>query len=194
GAWTRHLGTDGGRTLHWEGKLGLVFGSTPAIDAYHAVIGSLGDRWLLSRMAPVAGKKQFGRALKHGGATVAQMRRDLAESVVARSAGRRAEPRAVTEDEADRIGDAISLAVRLRGAIERDRRTREIEAIYGAEGTARIGLSLVALLNGLDVLGVERETALAVVLSVALDSVPPIRRRAYETVCKFDDPEQYPDG
>jgi hypothetical protein len=194
GAWTRHLGTDGGRTLHWQGKLGLVFGSTPAIDAYHAVIGSLGDRWLLSRMAPVTGKQQFRQALKHGGGTVAQMRKELAEGVAALFAGRRAEPQSVSDQEANRIGDAISLAVRLRGAIERDRRTREIEAIYGAEGTARIGLSLVQLLHGLDVLGVPRETAMGVVLSVALDSVPPIRRRAYEAVCKYDDPEKYKDG
>ena len=33
---------------------------------------------------------------------------------------------------------------------------------------------------GLDTLGVERATALEVVKSVALDSVPPNRRRAYE--------------
>jgi predicted ArsR family transcriptional regulator len=35
-------------------------------------------------------------------------------------------------------------------------------------------------LAGLDTLGVERATALEVVKSVALDSVPPNRRRAYE--------------
>ena len=29
GSWTRHLGTDGGRTLSWEGKVGLIFGATP---------------------------------------------------------------------------------------------------------------------------------------------------------------------
>ena len=48
-------------------------------------------------------------------------------------------------------------------------RTREVEAIYGAEGTARIGLALERLLAGLDTLGVERERAMQVVLSVALD-------------------------
>jgi hypothetical protein len=194
GSWTRHLGTDGGRTLHWQGKLGLVFGSTPAIDAFHAVIGSLGDRWLLSRMAPVTGKAQFIQARKHSGATVAQMRKELAEAVAALFAGRKAEPQKLTDDEADRIGDAISLAVRLRGTVERDRRTRDLEMVLGAEGTARIGLSLEQLLYGLDVLGVDRDTAMDVVLSVALDSVPPIRRRAYEAVCKYDDPTKYPDG
>src|SRR5262249_16307967 len=55
-----------------------------------------------------------------------------------------------------------------------------IEAILGAEGTARIGLALERLLAGLDTLGVERETALGVVEAVAMDSVPPLRRRAYE--------------
>jgi len=194
GKWDRDLGTDGGKNLHWEGKLGLVFGATPIIDVYHAVIGSLGDRWLTTRMTPVAGKRQFTAALKHGGAKVAQMRKELAESVAALFAGRRAEPRPLTDEEINCIGDAIALAVRLRGAIERDRRSREIEAILGAEGTARIGLSLAALLNGLDVLGVERETAMNVVLSVAHDSVPPIRRAAYEAVCKYDDLTKYPDG
>src|SRR5207342_2151734 len=32
GAWTRHLGSDGGRTLAWKGKVGLVFGATGVID------------------------------------------------------------------------------------------------------------------------------------------------------------------
>jgi len=72
------------------------------------------------------------------------------------------------------------LAVRLRGAVERDRNRREIEAVYGAEGTARIGLALDRLLAGLDTLGVERGLALSVVRAVGLDSVPPTRRRAYE--------------
>jgi CRP-like cAMP-binding protein len=72
------------------------------------------------------------------------------------------------------------LAVRFRGAVERDRHSRELEAVYGAEGTARIGLALERLLAGLDALGVERATALAVVETVAMDSMPPLRRRAYE--------------
>ena len=61
--------------------------------------------------------------------------------------------------------------------------SREIEAVYGAEGTARIGLALERLLAGLDTLGIERGLALSVVKAVALDSVPPARRRAYEHLC-----------
>jgi hypothetical protein len=179
GAWTRHLGSDGGRTLSWQGKVGLLFGATGVYDSHYSVVGALGDRFLLSRLAPV-GRGQFGRALKHGGAGTIQMRKELAESVVRLFAGRREEPRPIAEDEIELIDSIIMLAVRLRGAIERDRQKREIEAVYGAEGTARIGLTLERLLAGLDTLGVERNLALGVVKAVAMDSVPPARRRAYE--------------
>jgi hypothetical protein len=179
GHWTRHVGSDGGRTLSWKGKVGLLFGATGVYDSHYSVIGTLGDRFLLSRLAP-AGRGQFDRALKHGGAGTAQMRKELAEAVVRLFAGRQPEPRQIADDEIRFIDSVILLAVRLRGAIERDRQKREIEAVYGAEGTARIGLALERLLAGLDTLGIERELALNVVKAVAMDSVPPTRRRAYE--------------
>jgi hypothetical protein len=180
GAWTRHLGIDGGKTLAWKGKLGLIFGVTPVIDAFHGVIGSLGDRWLLTRMAPV--KDQFKKALAHRGADTKVMRDELADAVAQLFVSRSQNPRAISHDEIERIERVIALAVRLRGAVERDRRTRELDAVYGAEGPARIGLALERLLAGLDVLGVDRAEAVTVVESVALDSVPQQRRAAYERV------------
>jgi len=184
GQYIRHVGSDGGKTLAWKGKVGLVCASTEVIDSHYAVIGAMGDRFLFSRLAPVAGQAQFARALDHAGNTTKQMREELGQAVAQLFAGQKKEPRSLGKDEAKRIGAAVSLVVRLRGAVERDRRTREIEAIYGAEGTARVGLALERLLAGLDTLGVERERAMKVVLSTALDSVPPLRRRAYECVCK----------
>jgi len=179
GAWTRHLGSDGGKTLAWQGKIGLVFGATGVIDGHYSVIGAMGDRFLFSRLEP-AGKGQFRRALRHAGPLSKQMRKELAESVAGLFAGRRGEPQPISDEEADRIDRVISLAVKLRGAVERDRFHREIQAIYGAEGTARIGLTLERLLAGLDTLGVTRSKALEIVEAIALDSVPPARRNAYE--------------
>jgi hypothetical protein len=179
GAWTRHLGTDGGRTLSWKGKVGLVFGATGVIDMHYSVIGAMGDRFLLSRLAP-ANDKQFRTALKHAGAKTGQMRKELAEAVAHLFEQPRPEPREISEEEIDRLDRIVSLVVRLRGAVERDRQSREIEAVYGAEGTARIGLTLERLLAGLDTLGVNRDVALGVVEAVAMDSVPPLRRRAHQ--------------
>jgi len=86
--------------------------------------------------------------------------------------------------EFDRI---VSLVVRLRGTVERDRRTREIEAIPGAEGPARIGLCLERLLAGLTALGLKRKTAFKVITTIAMDSTPPLRRQAYEYLCAHTD-------
>jgi hypothetical protein len=188
GGMSRQFGSDGGKRLRWEGKLGLIFASTGVIDAHHSVISSMGDRFLLSRLVP-ASEGQFERALKHAGAGNGRMRTELAQAVGHLFAGRRAEPRPISKDEAKSLDRVISLAVRLRGPVERDRHSRDIENIYGAEGTARIGLMLERLLAGLDVLGVERKQALTVVKAVAIDSVPPIRRGAYEVVCKYRDVE-----
>jgi FaeA-like protein len=146
----------------------------------------MGDRFLFARHAPIR-TGQFERALKHVGAANKQMRREMAEAVHNLFAVRKAEPRAINKDEVGRLDEVISLVVRLRGPVERDRHTREIEAIHGAEGTARIGLMLERLLAGLDVLGVERERAMTVVETVAKDSVPPLRRAAYDCVQKHRD-------
>jgi hypothetical protein len=185
GSWTRNLGTDGGKKLSWEGKIGLIFAATGVIDSHHSVIGAMGDRFLFSRLAPAHGQKQFHCALRHVGGSMTQMRKELSEAVARLFVGRKDKPQPISESEIKEIGLTISLIVRLRGAVERDRRTREIDAIYGAEGTARIGLALERLLAGLDTLGVERKTALSVVKSVALDSVPPQRRQTYECLDRY---------
>jgi hypothetical protein len=179
GAWGRDLGTDGGRRLTWHGKIGLVFGATAVIDSHYSVIGAMGDRFLLCRLTPPE-RGQFKQALKHVGAVTAQMRKELAQAVARLFAGRKAEPTSITDAEADEIDAIISLVVKLRGAVDRDRYKREMQAVLGAEGTARIGLMLERLLAGLDTLGIERTTAMGVVKAVAMDSVPPLRRQTYE--------------
>ncbi|MGO8918024.1 MAG: hypothetical protein ACLQJR_19140 [Stellaceae bacterium] len=182
GKWTRYVGTDGGKPLHWTGKLGLVFGCTGAIDTQHSVSDALGNRFLLSRLEP--GKGQLRWAFRHVGGKTAAMRRELAESVNLLFAAPRPDPQELSEHEIERFERVTELVVRLRGAVERDRYRRELDAVYGAEGPARFGLSLERLLAGLDALGVERKSALEVVISVALDSTPPLRRNIYRFLCQ----------
>ena len=121
GSWTRHLGSDGGRTLHWEGKVGLTTAATGVIDSHYSVIGAMGDRFLFSRLAPAPGRAQFNRSLAHVGEATKKMRTELAAAVARLFAGRKQAPGAISKIETDRIGDVISLVVRLRGSVERDR-------------------------------------------------------------------------
>ena len=175
GAWTRHVGSEGGRTLAWKGKVGLLFAATGVIDSHYSVIGSMGDRFLLSRLAPV-GRGQFARAMRHVGAGTGQMRKELAEAVAQLFAGRRAEAQAIKprRDRAHRQRDHAG------GAAARRRRPRPAE--QGNRGRLRRGrhrpdrAHARTVLAGLDTLGVERATAMEVVETVALDSVPPYRR------------------
>jgi hypothetical protein len=181
GSWTRHVGSDGGKTLHWQGKLGLVFGATEAFDDRHAVISSLGDRFLTCRLNPASGRQQLKAAFDHTGATTNTMRTELAEAVAGLFAVAATKaPRPLAETERERLGDAVKLAVRLRAHVNRDARSREIESIHGAEGPGRIGLCLERLLAGLDVIGLDRDAALTLVQTVARHSCPPIRVKAFD--------------
>jgi hypothetical protein len=181
GSWVRNVGTDGGQTLSWSGKIGVLFGVTPAIDSHHSVIGAMGERFLLCRLPP-AGACQAEYALKHVGQATTTMRTALADAVAALFASPRRDPRPLSDVETKRLTNVASLAVRLRSTVERDRFSREIEAVQGAEGPARLVLALERLLAGLDSIGCDRARALDVVERVALDSVPPLRRRAYQVV------------
>jgi hypothetical protein len=186
GAWTRHLGTDGGLTLHWEGKVGLVFGATPALDSHHSVIGAMGERFLLCRLETAGIAEQAARARQHSGKRTGEMRREMAEAVAALFAGAAREPRELTEDEGLRLDQLACRAVQIRSTVERDPYSREIENVHGVEGPARLVLTLERLLAGLDVLGLDRARAFEVVEQVAMDSVPTIRRDALHYV------EQHP--
>jgi len=181
GAWTRHLGTDGGRTLSWSGKVGLVFGATEAYDDHYSVVGSLGDRFLLCRLG-ASHSGQLKKALDHRGGTTKAMRDELAAAVGGLFAEPPVEPDPLNDQEFQRLDDVVSLVVRLRGHVTRDRYSREIESVHGAEGPGRLGLCLERLFCGLVAIGLSRKQALRIVEDVALDSTPPIRRHAFETL------------
>jgi hypothetical protein len=190
GQWIRRLGTDGGKVLEWRGKLGLVYGVTNVIDTMHSVADALGNRYLLMRTE--SGEGQLRRALQHAGGKTTTMRRELVEAVntLFFAPSPQPIPRSLSEEEITHLERITNLVVHLRGAVERDRYRRELDAIYGAEGTGRLGLSLERLLAGLDVLGLDREKAVEVATAVALDSTPPLRKRIYWLLCEPIDPSR----
>jgi hypothetical protein len=174
GDWTRHVGSDGGRTLHWSGKVGLVAGCTPTIDRHAAVMGAMGERFVLLRLPRVEAREQARRALAHAGAE-RTMRRELSAAVTALFDHQGVISKRVERD-ANRLVDLAALVVRCRSAVERDGYTREVELIPESEAPTRLVVVLDRLLAGLHSIGIDPDTAWRVIGTAALDSIPALRR------------------
>ncbi|MGO9334264.1 MAG: hypothetical protein ACLQCU_09515 [Acidimicrobiales bacterium] len=181
GSWTRHVGSDGGRTLSWTGKVGFIGGVTPAIDSHHAVMGSLGERFVLFRLPDFDQDAQARRALQHLGSE-RRMRVELARAV--RAVLDAADPVALTapppEELAEELVRLSTLAVKCRSDVERDGYSREILLIPEAEAPARLALVLLRLWNGLVAIGVDNATTRHLITKCALDSMPQLRRQVIE--------------
>lgn len=173
GSWTRHVGTDGGRTLSWYGRVGLVGGVTPTIDRHHAVMGAMGERFTFYRLPEVDARTHARQALGHSGREKA-MRAALQDAAHDALDELRV-PRERTDDETDMLVSLSVLVVKARSAVERDGYTRDIELVPGSEAPTRMIIMLDRLLAGLDAIGCDRTTALAHVRKIAFDSVPALR-------------------
>lgn len=187
GRWTRHVGTDGGRTLHWEGKVGLIAGCTPTIDRHHAVIGAMGERFVMYRLPVVDEEVQAFAALQHA-ENATKMRVELAGAVKDLFSRGLKQPLPRSKDDNDRLVTLARLAVRARSAVERDGYSREIELVPQSEAPTRLVVVLARLLAGLDAIGATRETGWQVVTKAALDSIPALRLSALRDLHERDEP------
>jgi hypothetical protein len=192
GSWTRYLGVDGGKALHWEGKVGFIAGCTGVIDSQHAVLGAMGDRLAFYRLPEVDPKRQTKSALARVGREKG-MRDEFREAVAALLAdagAQNVEP--LSEVEIERMIALATLAVTARSAVERDRVSREIELILGAEAPARLATMLVSLLRGIVACGATREEAWRIVTKTALDCIPAIRRTMLDALSVLGQPTATP--
>ena len=187
-SWTRHVGTDGGRTLHWEGKVGFLGGCTPTIDRHHIVMSSMGERFVFIRIPTESAAKLAVQALKHAGQEKA-MRAELSGAVKTFFEGLTLDPDIpeMTPEERTRLIALTCLAVRCRSSVERDRQSRDIELIPGAESPGRLTRVAASLLSGLHVIGLPRKDAWRVMTRVILDSMPLLRRAVLLTMAESQD-------
>jgi hypothetical protein len=188
GSWTRHVGVDGGRTLHWEGKLALIAGCTGAIDRFHAVVGALGERFCSYRLQDLDAKAQGNMALKLAGKEMA-MRSELTDAVVRLFAGVQfpKTPPALTAAEQESLVALATLAAHCRSAVERDSYRRDIDLILDAEAPARLALSLLRLYGGMQAIGVEVSDARPLIAKVALDCMPALRHQLFDRLMPTED-------
>jgi hypothetical protein len=187
GSWTRHVGSDGGRTLTWSGKIGLIAGCTPAIDSHHAVMGSMGERFVLYRMPPIDADTQARRALDHVGRE-ATMRSELAAAIDGVLASTSMADLTWEIDDATkgRLVSLATLGARCRSAVERDPYSREITLVPEPEAPARLARVLLRLFASLRVIGASEAAAWTLVRKCALDSMPAVRRTMLEDLMRRD--------
>ncbi len=185
GSWTRLVGTDGGRSLHWEGKVGFIGGVTPTIDRHHAVMGAMGERFMLFRLPNVDADTQARRALSHSGQEK-RMRKELANSVAGVIDDQGMIAREPDEDEIDQLIALGTLVVRARSAVERDNYTREIELVPGSDAPTRFPIMLKRLLTGMYAIGMNRSDAWRVLAKVGLDSIPALRLSIMAALADYD--------
>ncbi|MDP7201214.1 MAG: hypothetical protein QGI50_09710 [Dehalococcoidia bacterium] len=183
GSWTRHLGTDGGKTLSWTGKLGLLACCTPVVDTHHGAMAALGERFLNYRLPETDADRQARRALGNIGRE-RQMRTELSEAMCGLLASLQIpeSPPELTDDAMGRLSDLATLAVRCRSVVERDPYRREIELIPEPEAPGRIAQALARLYLGLRLIGTPEAAVWPLISKVALDCMPSIRRKVLDVL------------
>lgn len=186
GKWERNVGTDGGRTLTWTGRIVLVGAVTTAYDAAHAVIASMGDRFALVRVDSHLGRLASGQqALMNVGHEV-EMRTELSDAAGAVLEALDPAKAVLTADDMSVLLGAANLVTLARTAVERDQRGEVVEA-HAPEAPTRFAKMLGQLVRGTLALGGSHDQALAVALRVAGDSVPPMRLLALTDVLAHPD-------
>jgi len=184
GRWSRDVGTDGGQTLRWNGRLVLIGASTTAWDSAHQVVSTMGDRFVLVRVAAdAAGRRAAGLMAMSNVNSEITMREELAVSVrdlldtIPAATGKIR----LTDDETGVMFDLADLVTRARTAVERDYQGNPLFA-HALEMPTRLAKQLVQIARGGLALGMSRDDAAAVAIRCAGDTMPPLRLRVLADV------------
>jgi DNA-binding transcriptional ArsR family regulator len=186
GTWTRRLGTDGGRTLHWSGKVGFIGACTEAIDTAHGVMSSMGERFVMLRLDEPDAEALVSVALA-GTGNEEIMRQELAQAVADVFNEQVTIHKPLSDDDRQALGAVAILVVRARSGQFRDGYTREVEVIPGAESPARLVKALERLYSGMRTIDVDETTAWRITCRVAMDSMPRLRRELIRTLAGVPD-------
>lgn len=174
GRWYREVGTDGGQTIPWTGRIAVIGAVTTAWDTAHSVIATMGDRFVLVRADSTKARRSAGRqAIRNTGDEKA-MRAELAAAVAGVIAGMNTEAITVTDDEIETLLAAADLVTLARTGVEYDYRGDVIEA-HAPEMPTRFAKQLTQIVRGAVAIGMDRGDALRLAIRCARDSMPPLR-------------------
>lgn len=187
GQWVRNVGTDGGRTLTWSGRVVLIGACTTAWDQAHAVVAAMGDRFVLIRSDSSTGRVGAGRKAIRNTGTEKTMRQELSEAVAGLVGS--VDPKkdyALTDEEVEHILQAADIVTLARTGVEIDYRGDIIDA-HAPEMPTRFAKQLTQIMRGGLAIGMTRPEAMALVIRCARDSMPPLRLAILEDISEHPD-------
>ncbi len=187
GHWSRNVGTDGGRTLDWTGRLAVIGAVTTAWDRAHDVIASMGDRFVLVRTDSTTGRVVAGRQAIANTGTETTMRVELADAVagVLTSVDPDADIQ-LNDTETEALLAAADLVTLSRTGVDYDYRGDVIDA-HAPEMPTRFAKQLTQIVRGGMAIGMARRDALRLTIRCARDSMPPLRLAILDDVAAHPD-------
>jgi hypothetical protein len=174
GLWERNVGTDGGRTLTWKGRIVLIGAVTTAYDAAREVIASMCDRFALVRVDSSKGRMAAGRQALRNVDHETQMRAELSNAVAELIDNMQPERARLTVADEDALLSVADLVTYARTAVERDFQNNVINA-HAPEMPTRFAKMLGQIVRGGLAIGMPHQRALETAIRVAGDSMPPLR-------------------
>jgi hypothetical protein len=197
GQFTKAFGT--GEKIDWNGKVGLLAATTPAIDKYMSVNQMLGERFLHYR---VGDENAFGIAgcayrnvfeednhrenfRKWMNAFIAQFDGALTVNIKEEN------------DERERVAALAILVAHARSAVYRNRYDQTLEAMPQPEGPARLVKQLTLLAYSLAMVREQNNIngqVYEIVKKTAKDTMPRLRLKLLEAIWKMyqEDPNKWP--
>jgi hypothetical protein len=175
GYWSRAVGTDGGKRLEWKGRCSLIAACTTALDTAHAVLAAMGNRFFLVRTGHEDPYKMARRSMRNA-AQENKMRLELQAAVAALFESPMCDVPPASGKELVRLSRMAQFVSQARSPVERDYRG-EVLFIGATDAPTRAARTFAQLRGGMLALGYSEDQAWEVIVRVALDSMPGLRRR-----------------
>jgi hypothetical protein len=184
GHWNRNVGTDGGQTLQWDGRIVVIGACTTAWDQAHSVIATMGDRFVLIRSNSRTGRIKSGLQAMRNTGSETKMREELAAAVAGVVATVKPEEvYALDEEDLNILVKAANLVTLARTGVELDYRGNVIDA-HDPEMPTRFAKQLCQIMRGGAAIGLERVAARQLAMRCATDSMPQLRLAVLRDVKK----------
>jgi hypothetical protein len=173
GLYERNVGSDGGLTLTWKGRLIVVGAVTTAWDAAHSVIAAMGDRFVIVRSDSSSGRAPSANKAIGNIGSETQMRAELAR-VMGALIKRASKDEYVLSEETEQLIKAADIVTAARTGVERDYHGEVIDA-HALEMPTRFAKQLGQVIRGAVAIGAGAKHAMRLAIRCAHDSIPPLR-------------------